>query len=108
MVIHVREEAHYELAVHAIGDTAVAWDGVAKILDLEGAFEARGKETSKRRDERGECAEDEDVYLHWGHGKGLCVRKPDGEVVGVGNKDGVLSALEASPHICSKILFELD
>ena len=38
LVVHVGEEAHDELAVHAIGDAAVAGDAVAEVFDLKGAF----------------------------------------------------------------------
>jgi len=39
----------------------MAGDGVAEILDFEGALEAGGEETAEGRDEGGEGAEDEDV-----------------------------------------------
>lgn len=57
LVIHEREQAHDELAVHAIRDPAVAGDRLAKVLDFEGPFEARGEKSAKRGDEGGEGCE---------------------------------------------------
>lgn len=39
VVVDVGEEAHDELAVHAVRHATMAGDGVAKVLDLEGALE---------------------------------------------------------------------
>lgn len=38
LVVHVGERAHDELAIHAVSHAAVAWDAIAKVLDVEGAF----------------------------------------------------------------------
>lgn len=51
LVVHEGEKAHDELAVHTIGDATVSWDAVAKILNLECAFQTRGKEATERRNE---------------------------------------------------------
>lgn len=68
MVVDVGEEAHDELAVHAIGNTSMARDGVAKVLDLERALETRSKEATERRNERSERGPEEGVDLHGRHG----------------------------------------
>lgn len=39
VVVHVRKEAHDELAVHAIRHATVSWNRVTEILDLEAAFQ---------------------------------------------------------------------
>ena len=65
LIVHKCEEAHDELAVHTVRNTTVARDRVAKVLDVEGTLEARSKEPSKRRDERRECGQHEDMKLHW-------------------------------------------
>jgi hypothetical protein len=104
VVVHVCEETHDKLAIRPIGDASMSRDRVTKVLDLERALQTRGKETTKRRNEGREGAEDEDVYLHWGHREGLCVRKPDWEVVDMWDKDRVWGALEAGPDVCSEIL----
>lgn len=51
VVVHESEETHDELAVHAVSDTAMAWDRLAKVLDFECAFQARGKKATERSDE---------------------------------------------------------
>ena len=33
--VHVAERAHHDLAVHAVCEPAVAWDGRAEVLDLQ-------------------------------------------------------------------------
>lgn len=47
MVIHKDEQAHRKLAVHAIRDAAMAGNGLAEVLDLEGALEAGGEEATE-------------------------------------------------------------
>lgn len=41
-------------------------DGLAEVLDFEGALEPGGEEAAEGGDEGGEGCEDEDVELHWG------------------------------------------
>lgn len=36
------------LAIHTIRHSAMAWDTVAEVFDVEGTFEARCEETTKR------------------------------------------------------------
>lgn len=107
LVVHEGEEAHYELAVHAVGDAAVAGNGFAEVLDLEGALEAGGEEAAEGGDERGEGGEDEDVKLHGrdGEGDGRLVQK-EGEVdsVGLREEDWVGVAVEAGEDVGAKVL----
>ena len=78
-VVEKRNTAHDELAVEAIRGAPVAGDGVAKVLDLEGALEAGGEEAAEGRDERGERREDDHVELH---GEDVDGVREDGEVGG--------------------------
>lgn len=64
LIVHEGKEAHDELAVHSIRDATVTGDRFAKVLDLEGSFQAGGEEAAKRGDERGESGEEEDMELH--------------------------------------------
>ena len=64
LVVHKGQRAHDELAVHAVGDAAVAWDRVAKVLDLEGSLDARRKKAAERRHQRRKSGENENVQLH--------------------------------------------
>lgn len=68
VVVDVGEEAHDELAVHAVGNTTVARDRVAKVLDLERALETRSEETTKWRNKRSKGGPEEGVDLHRCHG----------------------------------------
>ena len=40
LVVHVSEEAHDELTIHAVGHSTVTRDRIAKVLDVESALEA--------------------------------------------------------------------
>jgi hypothetical protein len=104
MIIHISKEPHDELAIHAISNPAVSWNGIAKVFDFESTFETRGEETAEGSDEGGEGGEDEDVNLHGCHGEGFNIGEPDGKVVEVGDEDGIGGALEAGPDVCSEIL----
>ena len=68
VVVDVGEEAHDELAVHAIGNTAMARNRVAKVFDLERALKTRSKEATERRNQRSERGPKEGVDLHRRHG----------------------------------------
>lgn len=48
----------------------MAGDRVAKVLNVEGAFETRGEEAAEGGDEGGEGGHGEDVELHGGDGEG--------------------------------------
>ena len=52
------------LAVHAVGHAAVARDGVAKVLDLEAALEARCEEAAEWRDDGRKHGQHHRVQLH--------------------------------------------
>lgn len=41
----------------------MAWNAVTKVLDIEGTFEARREESSKRRNKRSEYGENQQVQL---------------------------------------------
>lgn len=93
LVIHKGEQTHDELAIHAVGDAAMARDGFAKVFNFEGPFETRGEEAAKGGDEGGKSGEDEDVHLHRGDGDGGCcegdgVQSRDEDRVGVAGKAG--------------------
>jgi len=49
-----RQSRVYALAIHPVGHTTVSGDRVSKVLDVECALEARGKEATEWRDERSE------------------------------------------------------
>lgn len=104
LIIHKREKAHDELAIHAVGDAAVAGDGFAKVFDLEGAFEAGGEEAAEGGDQRGEGGEDEDVELHGRDVEGLRVAEEVGEVVGLRDEDWVGDAGEAGEDVGAEVL----
>lgn len=87
----------------------MAGDRLAKVFDLEGAFEAGGEEAAEGRDQRGEACEDEDVELDGGdeEGGGVEVGEEGGEVVGVGDEDGVGGAGEAGEDCGAEVLVVL-
>ncbi len=58
VIVHVGEEAHNELAVHAVSDSTVTGDRVAEILDLESALETRCEEATEWRDKGGKGSKD--------------------------------------------------
>ena len=62
-VVHVAEEAHEELAVHSIGDAAVARYGLAKVFQFERPLEAAREESTKRRDDGRETGHEQRVPL---------------------------------------------
>lgn len=106
--VHVGEEAHDELAVHAVRHAAVAGDGVAKVLDLEGALEAGGEEAAKGSNERGKGGEGESVQLHRHKCQGEAgVGRQEEELrqlVGARQEDGVDVAFEAGEDVGAKVL----
>lgn len=62
-VVDESEEAHEELAVHAVEETAVTRETVAKVLDAGSALEARGEEAAEWSDKGRERGEDDRVEL---------------------------------------------
>lgn len=107
-IVHESEEAHDELAIHAICHTTVTGDGITKVLNVERALQTRSEEASKGGDERGEGCKDEDVELHGSHLEACWNVRPcrevDGKGVGVGDEHWVWVALEAGEDVGTKIL----
>lgn len=69
VIIHVHEETHDELAIHAVRHAAVARNGVTKVLDLESALQTRCKESTEGSNERGECGDKQGMNLDRGNGE---------------------------------------
>ena len=114
-VVEKGNGAHDELAVEAIRRAAVAGDRVTKVFDLEGALEARRKETTKGRDERGESCEDDHVKLDRHNVETVRNRKICGDALGYerdcvssGVEDGVRLAFEAGENVCAKVVDRTD
>merc|ERR1719282_1298000 len=82
LIVHERKEPHNKLTIHTVGHTAMARDGVAKVLDVEGTFETRGEKAAEGGDEGGEGGHGEDVELHGGDGEGGGERPGGGGVGG--------------------------
>lgn len=104
LIIHKGKEAHDELAVHSIRDAAVTGDRFAEILDLEGSFQAGGKEAAKRRDEGGEGGEEENMKLHGCDMNGPRKEPQRRESIRVWDEDWVRSAVEAGEDVGAEIL----
>ena len=64
-------------------------DGLAEILDFEGAFKTRGEEAAKGGDEGGERGEDEDMELHGGDVEGWGEGRGEWEGIGLWREDRV-------------------
>ncbi len=97
VVVHVGEEPHDELAIHAIGDASMPGNGIAKVLELECSLQSRCEETTKRSNERGKGCHDNNVKLYGSNGKGApgretIERRRNG--VDMRNEDGVRDAEE--------------
>lgn len=103
VVVHEGEESHDELAIHAISDTTVARDRLAKVLDVEGALQTRGKESTERSNERGEGREAEDVELHGLNVESL-VEAEHFEREWLRDESGVEGAFQAGQNIGSEII----
>lgn len=103
MVVHEREEAHDELAVHAIGDTAVAGDRLAEVLDLESALQTGCEETAKGSDQRGKSGESQDVELNGLHPESL-VQAEQLKRVRLGREDRVRDTLQSGQGICTQVV----
>lgn len=112
LVVHESEEAHDELAVHTVSHAAVTRNGVAKVLDVEGALEARGEEAAERCNQRSEGCHDKDVELHRrdadsGRQVGP-VRRDKWQLVVVRDEDRVRVALETSEDVGSEVVDRAD
>lgn len=51
VVVHEREKAHDELAIHTVRHASMAGDRITEILDLEGTLETRGEESTEGSDQ---------------------------------------------------------
>ena len=49
----VVENAHDRDAVHAVGPTAMTWQGVSEVFDTNSAFESGSEEANERGEKRG-------------------------------------------------------
>lgn len=107
VVVHECEESHDELAVHAIGDSTVARDRLAEVLDLESTLQTGSKESTEGSNKGGECSEAENVELDRGDEESL-VQAEHLERVGLGDEHLVGHALKASQDICSQIINRAD
>ena len=112
LVVHESEEAHDELAVHAVGHSAVTRDRIAKVLDVERTLEAGGEEATERRNQRSEGRHDKDVELHRRDADGGRqvgpVRRDERQLVGVRDEDRVRVAFEASEDVGSEVVDRAD
>lgn len=104
LIIHKSEQSHNELAVHPVGDSPVAWDTVAEVLDLECSFKTGSEEAAKRSDQRGEGGEDKDVKLHGSNPEGVVNVGPGWEVIRVSGEDGIWCALETGEDVGSEVV----
>lgn len=112
VVVHVGEETHDELAIHAIGNTAVAGDGVTKVLDLKGALQAGGKEATKGGNEGGKGGEIESMDLNRSKGDGevglLREEEELGELPSLEEEDWVRITLKPSEDVGTKVIDRAD
>jgi hypothetical protein len=104
VIIHVCKESHNKLAIHAVRNSTVPRNRVSKVLNLEGTFETRGKETTEWGNQGGERSKYEDMNLHGCHIEGLDVREPDWKVVEVRNEDGIRCTFKTRPNVRAQIL----
>lgn len=108
VVVQESEETHDELAIHTICHAAVPGDGVAKVLDLEGALETRGKEAAEGSDERREGRENEGVKMHRGkRRRPMGVDRDEGylgDLEGMREKNAVDVAFETGEDVGAEVL----
>ena len=108
VIIHVGEKSHDELAIHAIRNTTMAGNRLAKILDLESPLESRGKESTKRCDQRGERCENQDMQLDGLDIEcGIAAGKVR-DVIWLRNKGGVGRAFQSGQHVGSEVVDRAD
>ena len=93
VIIHVRKGSHYELAIHAIGHTAMSWYAIAKIFDLEGSLESGCEETAKRSNQGCEGCKNCDVELHRRNQESVVDLGPRGKLIRLCYEDWVGLAL---------------
>lgn len=104
-VVQVQERPHQELAVHAVGDAAVAGDGVAKVLDGERALQPQSEEPAKGGDQRRERRQPQPVGVD-----GLDVEGVDnaleevGHLPQLGDEHGVVFAVGEVGNVGAQVL----
>lgn len=107
VIVHEGEETHYELAIHAVSDTTMAGDGLAKVLDVESTLQTGSKESTEGSDERSKGSESEDVELHRLNPESLVKTKQlEGE--GLRDKDRVQIALQTGQDVGTQIIDRAD
>ena len=47
LIIHICKYSHNELTVHAVRNTAMSWNTITEIFNLEGALEARSEKSTE-------------------------------------------------------------
>lgn len=104
MVVHVREEAHDELAVHAVSDATVTRDRLAEVLNLEGTLKTGGEEAAKGSNEGSEGGEDQDVELDGLDMEGLVHAGPLRDMVGLRHEGRVGRALKTRQDVGTQII----
>jgi len=62
-IIDVDKHAHQELAIHSIRHTAMSWNAVSKVLDIESALETRGEKATKWCNQRSEASHEQQMEL---------------------------------------------
>lgn len=75
LVVDKGEEAHYELAVHAVSHATVTRNGITKVLDVECSLKTGSEETTEGGDERCESRKDQDMELDGAGQKDLASTK---------------------------------
>jgi hypothetical protein len=107
-IIHKGNGTHDELAIHSVRHTSVTRDRIAEVLDLKGAFEARGEEATEWCDQRSECCENEYVELNRSYRKGSgeidTVGKRNWKRILLRNEDRVGVALQTGVDVGPQIL----
>ena len=53
----------YLLAIHSIGHSAVSWNAVAKVFDIESTLETRSEEATERSDQRSKARHKQEMEL---------------------------------------------
>lgn len=102
--VHKGKEAHDELAIHTVRDTAMARDRLAEILDLERPLESGGEEPAERSDERCEAGKNQDVELHRLDVDRFIQAGPLGEIVRLSDKGGIRRALQSRQNIRAEVV----
>lgn len=108
VIIHVCEESHDKLAVHSVRNTTMSGDRLAKVLDLESPLEARGEETTKRRDQRSKRRENQDMELNGLDVECRAKSGPLRNVVRLRDKSGVGRAFQSGQDVGTEVIDRAD